>query len=138
MADRVLKLRKKAIITIDIWSVSSIFVLLCSQLPFYALASENYRSNIFIWVPRIIYIWTAFLASAGLFNLVAFAQVTKLLVSRKTNNVKCEEDPDIFQTENGQNPYKDSKTDSLDGCFCGFACTLSLGNALNSHMPSSA
>ena len=82
MADRVLRLRKKAIITVNIWVVSFILLLLCAQFPFYILASQNFRSNVLYWVTIIVDVWCAILASVALFNLVAFVQMTKLRRSR--------------------------------------------------------
>ena len=62
----------------------------------YGLASENYQLNQYFWVTRIIYIWTATLISVGLFNLLAFIQVTRLQRARRSS-VRNGEQPNFVQ-----------------------------------------
>jgi len=96
MVDRVLKVRKKAIISVNIWVIACIMLVICAQLPLYFFASLDFRADAFLWVSRIVDIWTAILASVAGFNILAFIQVTRLQRSRR-NSLKTSTEPNVVR-----------------------------------------
>ena len=85
MADRVLKLRRKALVTIDLWVVFCVLLILCAQLPLYIWASQDFRSDAFFWVSRIIEFWTAICGSVLVGSLLAFTLITKVQRARNAS-----------------------------------------------------
>jgi MFS family permease len=95
LANRALRLRKGAIITVNIWTIVFIILLLCVQLPLHILAAQNFRAQALFWINVVFQIWYFVLACAAFTNLLAFIEVTKLKWkrhSRKSTDRKTKVD----------------------------------------------
>jgi hypothetical protein len=79
IADRTMKLKKKTILTVNIWSTVFILILGCIQLPFYLLASQKSRENVTFWTDLLFKFWLAILASVLCANLVALILMNRML-----------------------------------------------------------
>jgi hypothetical protein len=91
-----LKLKKTAVLTVNLWAIAFIVVLLCVQLPLYVLSVEDFRAQIIKWVNILANIWYVVLGCAAFANIIAFAEMTRLKRRRRrstvTGNGKCKID----------------------------------------------
>jgi magnesium-transporting ATPase (P-type) len=87
IADRVMKLKKQTIMTVNIWTTVFILIVLCIQLPLYFLAAQKFRENAALWTGIIFKIWVAVLASVICANLIVLILMYRLLQTRRRTKV---------------------------------------------------
>jgi len=78
LANRGLRLRKTAVITVNLWVLAFTLVLLCVQLPLYVLSAHNFRVQALKWVEILAIVWYIVLGSTAFANIIAFAAMTRL------------------------------------------------------------
>jgi hypothetical protein len=76
--DRVTKLKKKTIVTVNIWTVSSLTIIMFAQLPLYILLAANFSEKAVYYSQVIMIIWVVILTCLIGANLIVFLGVERI------------------------------------------------------------
>jgi hypothetical protein len=85
--DRVTKLKKKTIVTVNVWTVSSLAIITFAQLPLYILLAADFSEKAEYYSQAITIVWLVMLACLIGTNLIVFLGVERINKRRAKSQI---------------------------------------------------